>query len=645
MQSRYRFAWAALALALPISALADLSQTTTLVGGTGLNLDTGAVTSSGDILWSANSITAQNNARAINVGPVGSLAGLTKATLDPLKGASSLTPIPSSTLVVGDVFAVFTNGGNTAGVLVTGNSGGSITLQFTTFGVSGGGGGGGGGGTGPTITNVLNNSSLIPAGFPNSGIAQGSLFQILGSGLADSGDATLHDSQAAGGLPTTLSNASITVTSGATVVHPALYYSTPTQIDAVLPSSTPTGAATVTVTYKGTASNVFQIQVVAAAPGITVYNGSGIAQHALTAQLVTYTSSAAPGEVLIIWGTGFGATGNSDTAYDTSGHQTGVSYGIYVGGVLASVAYAGASVYPGVDVFGITIPANAPTGCYVPIAAVANGNIVSNVVTLPINAGGGTCSDPQLGYSGDQISTLNGRGSVKSGFLIVSQFTAPGLGTLNSASASFQQTSGVTSSGGGTVSIGGCILTQTLTGGSPGTTTGLNAGTITVAGPGGSQVTLSANPLVAGFYTATLSSIPSTGGAYVFTSTAGSQVGSFSATVSFPNPLLSWTNQSSAATIARTQGLPVTWSGGASGSFVIITGSSVSGTTSGGFFCIVPQSAGQFTVPSYILLGLPAGTGSTSVQNSTNFTPFLASGLDFGGAVGSVALSVSSTFN
>jgi hypothetical protein len=219
------------------------------------------------------------------------------------------------------------------------------------------------------------------------------------------------------------------------------------------------------------------------------------------------------------------------------------------------------------------------------------------------------------------------------------------LGTLNSASAIFQQTSGVTSSGGGTVSIGGCILTQTLTGGATGTSTGLNAGTITVAGPGGSQVTLSANPLLAGFYSATLSSIPANGGAYLFTSTAGSQVGSFSATVNFPNPILSWTNQSSAASIARAQGLPVTWSGGASGSYVTISGGSVSGTTSGGFICIVPQSAGQFTVPGYILLGLPAGTGTTTVQNSTNFTPFSASGLDFGGALGSVSLSVNSTFN
>ena len=47
--------------------------------------------------------------------------------------------------------------------------------------------------------------------------------------------------------PTTLNGASVTVTAGATVLRPALYYSTPTQINAVLPSNAPIGPATVTV--------------------------------------------------------------------------------------------------------------------------------------------------------------------------------------------------------------------------------------------------------------------------------------------------------------------------------------------------------------------------------------------------------------
>lgn len=636
-----RIGWAALALALPIALLADTSGTKTLTAATGaLNLDTGATaTSGGDILWNGSTLTPQGTAKAFNVGAIGSISGLNKSVLDGFKSSATPAAIPSSTLVVGDVFAVFTNGGNSAAVLVTANSAGSLTLQFATFGTTGSGSGG------PTITNVLNNSSEIPAGFPNSGIAQGSLFKVLGSGLATPGDATLHSSEGAG-LQTTLNGASVTVTVGSVTKQTPLYYATPTQIDGVLSNTMPTGSGTLTVSFNGTTSATFPIQVVPAAPGITTYNGSGVAQH-VNGTLVTYTASAAPGEVIILWGTGFGATGNSDTTYDTTAHQTTVPYKIYFGGVEAvSVAYKGASVYPGVDVFGVTIPQNAPTGCYVPFAAVANGNIVSNTVTIPIHAGGGICSDPQFGISGDQISMLNGQGTVKSGFLIVAQSTAPVIGTTNSASAIFQQTTGVSSpTGGGVVSLGGCIINQTITGGSIGTTTGLNAGTITVTGPGGSPVTLTAIPQVPGFYTGTIASIPSTGGAYVFNGTPGSQVGAFTATVNFPNPLLVWTNQSAAATVARNQGLPVTWSGGAPGSYVIIFGSSASGTVSGSFTCFAPQSAGQFTVPSYILLGLPSGSGATSVQNSTNLGSFSASGLDFGGTLGAVSISVNSNYN
>ena len=652
---------ATLALALPIYAFADTSGTKTLSASTNLNLDTGNTASGagGDILWSGSTITPQGSAKAFNVGPAGSLTGITKSLLDGFKALASSAAIPSSTLVVGDLFAVFTNGGNTAAVLVTTNGNGSITLQFTTFGASSGGGGGG-----PIITKVQNNSSSIPAGFPNSGIAPSSLFKIRGSGLSDNVDVNNHSSEGAG-LSTTLNGASITVTVGSTTVHPAMYYagpfdpdtSSPMQLSAVLPAATPLGTATVVVTYKGVASNSFQIQVVEAAPGITTYNnGTGVAQDVTrlgdsVAGLVTFTKSIAPGGVILLWGTGLGATSKDyDTTYNATQLQTSIPYAIYIGGVqVTNIIYKGATVYPGVSVFGLTVPSNVPTGCYVPIVAVATtaaGPVVSNTATLPIAVGSGTCSDPQLGIAGDQVSTLSGKTTVNTGTVIVVQGTAPGTGgaptTSNTAVAVFQQVAGSNFAGGSTVSIGGCILIQSVTGGSTTLPTGLNAGTITVTGPGGSPVTLTAFAQFPGLYSATLSSIPSTGGAYVFNGTAGSQVGGFTTTVTFPNPILSWTNQSAAATVNRSQGLTVNWTGGSSGTYVTITGTSVSGTASGSYTCIAPQAAGTFTVPNYILLGMPAGTGTTSVQNSTNFTTFSASGLDFGLALGSESFSVNS---
>ena len=39
----------------------------------------------------------------------------------------------------------------------------------------------------PIVTKILNNSSLIPPGLPNYGIAPSSIFIVQGTGLADAG--------------------------------------------------------------------------------------------------------------------------------------------------------------------------------------------------------------------------------------------------------------------------------------------------------------------------------------------------------------------------------------------------------------------------------------------------------------------------
>ena len=131
----------------------------------------------------------------------------------------------------------------------------------------------------PVITAVMNNSSTIPAGFPNSGVAPSSLFVIQGSGMAAPGSiAVLQDSTK--GLPTTLNGAGITVTVGGTTVTPTIYYSSPTQIAAVLPAATPPGNGTITVSYNGTPSASVPLQVVPKAFGFDIYHGWAVATDA-----------------------------------------------------------------------------------------------------------------------------------------------------------------------------------------------------------------------------------------------------------------------------------------------------------------------------------------------------------------------------
>ncbi|MGD1091097.1 MAG: hypothetical protein ABSB35_03785 [Bryobacteraceae bacterium] len=644
-----RVAIAVLTAGLPAAALADVTGSVTLQANNAFSLDTGTTSSSGgDILWTGTQISFQGNAKGANVGDIGAADFnlITLAIAQGFEPQASTTPIPNSALVVGDVFGVLTNGSNIAKVLVTANSGGSITLQYDTFGASSTGP------SGPTVTNVENGSSTIPPGFPNSGVAPSSLIVIHGTGMSDAGTAVLQDTMK--GLPLTLNGASVSVTVNGVTVHPALYYTdtNPSQLAAVLPAATPVGTGTITVTYNNVPSTPAPIQVVSSAPGITTYeNGTGVATDAVTGALLGFTSSGTPGETIILWGTGLGADpADSDTTYTSTPHQTSVPLQVYIGGVQANVVYQGASVYPGVDVIGLVIPASVPTGCYVSLEAVV-GTVVSNVVSLPIAAGGGACSDPEFGITGSQISSLSGQSTVPYGSVYVAQTTSPGTtpGTTqvsDVASAYFEQVAGTSYAGSGPVSLGGCSLTQTVVGSTPPTVTGLDAGTITVTGPSGGPVTLTAEPGLTGLYFTQLpaGAIPSSGGSFTFNGAGGAVVGPFMATVNFPNPLLSWTNQSAAATVTRSQGLTVTWQGGAAGSYVQIGGSSSSSSVSASYTCTAPVAAGQFTVPSYILLAMPAGSGTTMVQNSTSIGSFSVKGIEAGTSFGSVSFSANSTY-
>jgi hypothetical protein len=332
---------------------------------------------------------------------------------------------------------------------------------------------------------------------------------------------------------------------------------------------------------------------------------------------------------------------------------------VYIGGIVATISYRGRSQYPGVDQVQVTVPLGVPTGCFVAVVAVS-GNVVSNSVTIPVGVAGGPCTDPNVGVSSAVSSTLSGKSSVNFGYLTLLQSTSPGTGasaapvTGNLALADFQNQTGVafgSSSGGSTVSIGSCIVTapMVLAAGFINFITGLDAGSITVNGPGGLQ-TLRSAPTMTGFYETNLPTgyIPAAGGSFTFNATGGAAIGKFSTTLNFPSPI-TWTNMSSISAISRSAGVPVTWTGGGVGSYVVVGGSSTA--IVGGlqvtvsFTCAAPASAGQFTVPSYILLALPAGSGTMAVDNYSNPQTFTATGLDIGYQYAGSSVSINATYN
>ncbi len=637
-----RIAAAVLALAFP--ALADISQTTALQSNTALNLDTGATApSGGDILWNGSTIAPQGKAKAFNAGNLGASAFgfLEKEQLASFLFIASSAPIAANLLVVGDIFAVLTNGGNSAKVLVTAKTGSSITLQFVTFITPVP--------TGPVITAIQNNSSRIATGLPNYGIAPSSIFVVVGTGLADPGDPVLQSS-AEPGIPLTLNGASITVVVNGVTTHPALYYTSPKQLAAVLPAATPIGTGTLTVTYRGTTSAAAAIKVVPSALGInTYYTNSGVATDAVTGALLTYTNSGTPGQTIVLWTTGLGADpADSDTTYTLTPHTVNTPLQIYIGGAPATILYQGASVYPGVNQINLTMPDTVPSGCWVALAAVAGG-VVSNIATLPINKGGGACTDAVSGLNGNQIAPATGQ-TLRTGLVAIIQSDAPnkngGRTVTSSTDAAFEKYSGIYAPG-NSVSPGGCIVND-LTPATIGGITGMDVGTISLAGPSGLSVTLASQFGIKGAFFAMLPSgaIPPTGGTFTFKGAGGADVGSFTSTLTFANPLFAWTNQSAGANIDRSQGLTVTWSGGNPGSYVIITGTSGTATNPqviGGYTCLASIDDGKFTVPSYILSALPAGNGGTLLQNNI-YAPLSASGLDIATAAGDVTFNAASVY-
>ncbi len=283
---------------------------------------------------------------------------------------------------------------------------------------------------------------------------------------------------------------------------------------------------------------------------------------------------------------------------------------IYIGGIPATILYQGSAGYPGVNQINVTIPASAPSGCWISLVAVAGG-LLSNTATLPINSGGGACYDPVNGLYGNQISPPSQQ-TLRTGLVDVVQTTNAKNVVTTSANAAFESYTGVFGPV-NSVSPGGCIV-QYGVAPSAGAITGLDPGKINLSGPNGISLTLANQAGIKGAYSSTLASaaIPQTGGTFTFTGNGGADVGAFSSTIVFANPLMTWTNRSAAATIDRSQDFTATWTGGNPGSFVYLSGATTTVATTAnpggivGFGCWAPVGDGKFTVPSYILSALPA---------------------------------------
>ena len=514
----------------------------------------------------------------------------------------------------------------------------------------------------PAPNSVQNPGSNFLPGLPGYGIAQGSIIAVYGANLSGT---SLVQAQTLP-LQTTLNNTSISVTVGSTTVNLFMVYTLNSQLAAVLPSNTPVGNGTLTVTYNGQSGST-PIVVVASAVGLLTANetgqGPGIATH-VDNSLITATNAASTSEEIQLWATGIGGLtgGASDGAAPGAVQFSTANVAIYVGGTKldpSAIKYYGRNPSdPGLDQINIILPANI-TGCQVSLAiqtGTGASAYVSNTVTLAIAASGSTCSD-QNGFSVSGLTgafNTNGTASIGVVNLQQSTFSIAGLGSTSTASGSasflkYTPTEFTESTSAFQPSIGSCIISiqNSLNTGTPNPPTGLDAGTqIGVTPPAGSVFNMTPTASQKGYYSTAFGSVSQISpGVYQITGPGGADVKAFTTSLTVP-PNLTWSNQAAVtgSPIVRANGVTITWTGGDPSSYAFIEGYSTnnnpnnaSATLGALFICIAPISADSFTVPPAVTLSLP-GSGSAGSNPSglialgTTSTPktFSAGGLDFG---------------
>jgi len=226
----------------------------------------------------------------------------------------------------------------------------------------------------PFVAAVTNAEGGSPVIAPNTWVT------IVGADLAPAGDSrTWQGSDFVNHqLPTQLDGVSATVNGKPAYV----YYISPAQINILTPPDAISGSVPVEVTNNGALAETFNAQAQAVSPSFFVFNGGPYvaATHAsgsLIGPATLYpgaTTPAKPGETVVIYANGFGATSMPVVpgAETQSGTLSPLPV-VTIGGVTAQVAFAGLSSAPGEFQFNVVVPASLSNGDQ-PITATYNGS-------------------------------------------------------------------------------------------------------------------------------------------------------------------------------------------------------------------------------------------------------------------------------
>ena len=499
-------------------------------------------------------------------------------------------------------------------------------------------------------TAIFNNYSNIFPGMPTYGIAQGSIVDLFGAGLA-----TTTNAPQSFPLPASLSGTSVSITINSVTTQAILYYVSPGQINAIIPSATPAGTGQITVTVNGKTSAPAPITVVQSAFGMLSLNAVGngpVVAFDVNSQYIGLTNAANPGDFLTLWGTGLGPVTGDETMAQQPADLTNIPIEVDIGGRFAAVQYHGRSQYPGLDQINVQVP-NGVSGCHVSVV-VRSGNMVSNFGTIPVAASGRTCAEPVAGLTAGQIQSLMSKPTITRGIL---DFISGGDTSADAMFAQFTNSQFALKQPLTAVSFNDCTVLNFTNATFPTTglptpivpnpikATALDAGpSIELTTPSGSGLGNQTLAFQNGSYGIDgLTGMGSLKGTYMFTGTGGADVGAFTAQITWPGGGggFNFTTPGNAGSVTRANGLTVAWNQPSNtdpDEFVQVYGFAFAPNLPFGaeYACNVPLSAQQFAIPPAVLLALPsqASLGAMPqavLEVSLIITkPFSAPGIDVG---------------
>ena len=252
----------------------------------------------------------------------------------------------------------------------------------------------------PANTPAISNGGVVSAGqFGGfTSVAPGSWIEIYGSNLATLSRQWQTSDFNGNNAPISLSGTGVTING-----QPAfVYYISPGQVDVQVPSNVSTGVQSLIVTASGLTSPTYQIVVNVIEPGFDAppsFNIGGTqyvvailsdGSYGLPSGAIAGVNSrpANPGEIITLYGVGFGAVTQNIPAGQIAQGLTNLSanFSISIGGTPATFSYAGLSPgFVGLYQFDVTVPAGLAAGNAVPVTFTL-GN-VSGAQTLNIAVG------------------------------------------------------------------------------------------------------------------------------------------------------------------------------------------------------------------------------------------------------------------